>query len=102
MAEEMKFSWHQFKYVVQSVLLVGFLVGALFLFEHKWAPPLRIAICWAVLLFSLVVVSFIQTNPKVQGDRFSPLRLMSTVMSTFGGVGMVHFLKGDDVGDKQN
>ena len=94
----MKFFWHKCRFVVQATFLVALFEGLLFLVDQKFAPVVRIAICWAVFLTTLVLFNFIRTSPRMKCDRFVPLRSVASAISVFLGVGMFHFLKGDDVG----
>lgn len=86
------------RFVALAALIAGLCAGLLFLVEHKIPAYNRIIICWAALAMTLKLLNYIKTSTKGKEKQFRLLQSSSSFISVFGGVGMVHFLKGDDIG----
>ncbi len=89
---------HKLRFVWMATLCVGTFTGLIFWLEHKMPPSWRITLCWAALLPILALLEFASNEFKRESKRFSPIRLASTISTMYMGLGMVHFLRGDDIG----
>jgi hypothetical protein len=94
----MKFVVDKLKYFLQATLVIGFFVGFLYLFEHKVPPANRILACWIGLVVTINLLNLAKDFGNKTNGRSNFTRIMIQVIPVFGGIGMVHYLKGDNIG----
>ncbi len=86
---------YKLRLVGLATLIVGAFVAMSFWLDHKVASLARITICWATLLLFYLLADLIF---KKNYAKFSTIRLLASLATTFWGLGSVHFLRGDDIG----